>query len=73
MAESLSQEELQGIYDFALDLGRRAGQLLTEGVEKRMGVQSGRGQQRAEEKMNAVDIVTQTDLGTYEFFSLFDV
>jgi myo-inositol-1(or 4)-monophosphatase len=63
MTELIPDSELQEIYDFALDLGRRAGKILTDGVEKRMGVHSERGEQKAEEKMNAVDIVTQTDLG----------
>jgi hypothetical protein len=64
MAQSLSPSELQEIYTFALDLGRRAGQILIDGVDKRTGEQSERGEQKAEEKMNAVDIVTQADLGT---------
>lgn len=68
MAQTFSASELKQIYDFALDLGRRAGRILIEGVEKRTGDVGEReeggvgGGQR--EKMNAVDIVTQTDLGT---------
>lgn len=67
MAQKFSAEELKQIYDFALDLGRRAGRILIEGVEKRTGDvgsrEEGGGEQK--EKMNAVDIVTQTDLGMY--------
>ena len=63
MAKEFSQAELKSIYDFALDLGRRAGKILVDGVEKRTGAASGREDGKQEEKMNAVDIVTQTDLG----------
>ncbi|OWP00066.1 hypothetical protein B2J93_8637 [Marssonina coronariae] len=64
---ALSDAALQEIYAFALDLGRRAGQILLDGVEKRCGAESGRGDGRVEEKMNAVDIVTQTDLDVEAF------
>jgi myo-inositol-1(or 4)-monophosphatase len=63
MTHTLSTAELQEIYTFALDLGRRAGQILLDGVDARCGAVSGRETGPAEEKMNAVDIVTQTDLG----------
>ena len=63
MTSSISDSELQEIYTFALDLGRRAGKILLDGVEARCGAESGRETKAAEEKMNAVDIVTQTDLG----------
>lgn len=59
-AAELSQEQLDQIYAFAVDLGRKAGQLLMESVEKRIG---GGATQEAEEKDSAVDIVTQTDEG----------
>lgn len=65
MAQTLSSSELQEIYAFALDLGRRAGKILTDGVDARCGDVSGRETKAAEEKMNAVDIVTQTDLGKF--------
>ncbi|RDL31480.1 Inositol monophosphatase [Venustampulla echinocandica] len=70
MAFSLSDAELQEIYSFALDLGRRAGRILMDGVERRTGEASGRDEKRdvaGEEKMNAVDIVTQTDLDVEAF------
>jgi myo-inositol-1(or 4)-monophosphatase len=69
MAYTLSKAELEEIYTFALDLGRRAGKTLMEGVDKRMGCGDGsernsEGEEQVE-KMNAVDIVTQTDLGEF--------
>jgi myo-inositol-1(or 4)-monophosphatase len=66
MAQEFGAEELKQIYDFALDLGRRAGRILVEGVEKRTGEVGAReeGGGKQKEKMNAVDIVTQTDFGT---------
>jgi myo-inositol-1(or 4)-monophosphatase len=67
MAQTLSTQELEEIYVFALDLGRRAGKILTDGVDARCGHPSGRETKAAEEKMNAVDIVTQTDLGLFPF------
>ncbi|KAI9642609.1 hypothetical protein NHQ30_009414 [Ciborinia camelliae] len=67
MAVKVSDEELQDIYAFALDLGRRAGNILMEGVEKRC---EGDGGGKEEEKMNAVDIVTQTDLGMSQICKL---
>jgi myo-inositol-1(or 4)-monophosphatase len=56
----LDQEQLDEIYSFAVDLGRKAGQLLLESIENRIG---GEESQSVEEKENAVDIVTQTDEG----------
>jgi hypothetical protein len=53
----MSEKELKEIYTFALDLGRRAGKILLDGVDKRTGEQSGRDVGIMEEKMNAVDIV----------------
>ncbi|KAF3385643.1 Protein qutG [Penicillium rolfsii] len=55
----LSQNELDEIYDFAIDLGRKAGEMLMERVEQR--ISGSHGPQTFEEKENAVDIVTQTD------------
>jgi myo-inositol-1(or 4)-monophosphatase len=60
MAHSMTEAELHEIYTFALDLGRRAGKILLDGVEKRTGEQSGRDVGVMEEKMNAVDIVCTT-------------
>jgi myo-inositol-1(or 4)-monophosphatase len=61
----LDTEELKEVYDFALSLGRNAGKILLDGVEKRCGEESGR-RQGQEDKESAVDIVTQTDLGAWE-------
>lgn len=69
MAYSLSDSEWQELYVFALDLGRRAGEILLDGVDKRTGEHSGRDTEPEEEKMNAVDIVTQTDLGMSTFIT----
>lgn len=57
---SLGQKELDEIYVFAVDLARKSGQLLLEGVESRI---NGAGQGTELEKENSVDIVTQTDEG----------
>ncbi|GES59069.1 inositol monophosphatase [Aspergillus terreus] len=54
----LTQQQLDEIYAFAVDLGRKAGQLLLESIERRM---DGEQSREADEKENAVDIVTQTD------------
>lgn len=60
----LEDEELREIYDFALNLGRLAGRILLDGVEKRCNSSEGRETSDMHiEKMNAVDIVTQTDYG----------
>lgn len=59
---ALEEAQLLEIYDFALSLGRRAGKILLDGVDQRCGDEEGRGQNEVD-KMNAVDIVTQTDLG----------
>lgn len=49
MADQISDEELQEIYAFALDLGRRAGKILMEGVEKRcQGDEGGKEEEKNE-------------------------
>jgi hypothetical protein len=62
--EEFSDEKLQEIYLFALDLGRRAGKILQDGIDLRT---RGENEQEMVEKVNAVDIVTQTDLGECVF------
>lgn len=57
-----SQGELDEIYAFAIDLGRKAGKLLMERVDQRIS-SSDSVSNAFEEKENAVDIVTQTDEG----------
>lgn len=59
----VSQQELDEIYEFALDLGKRAGKLLLDGIDKRVGGIDAPGELAFAEKDNAVDIVTQTDEG----------
>lgn len=56
-----SQDELDEIYAFSIDLGRKAGKILMERVELR--ISGANGSNAFEEKENAVDIVTQTDEG----------
>jgi hypothetical protein len=56
---SLSQEELDGIYAFAVDLGKQAGQMLTDAAQIRIDG----GDATSEQKENAVDLVTETDEG----------
>ncbi|KFX86649.1 hypothetical protein V490_08981 [Pseudogymnoascus sp. VKM F-3557] len=63
---ALGDAQLLEIYDFALGLGRRAGKILLDGVDQRCGDEEGRGQNEVN-KMNAVDIVTQTDLDVEAF------
>lgn len=64
MAIEFTQEQLDEIYAFAIDLGRKAGELLLQSIEKRI---AGEGQNAYAyaEKDNAVDIVTRTDEGTH--------
>lgn len=53
--------ELNEIYKFAIQLGKDAGKILLEGLERR---RSGLDEPEVPiEKLNAVDIVTQTDNG----------
>lgn len=61
MAE-ISREELDEIYEFALDLGKHAGKMLTDAAQLR--ISGGNGTQEEKEhvqKENAVDLVTETD------------
>jgi len=60
----LSRDELGEIYAFAVDLGKAAGQILLDAAQLRYGGE--RSQEQAHvEKLNAVDLVTQTDEGMY--------
>ncbi|PQE29349.1 inositol monophosphatase protein [Rutstroemia sp. NJR-2017a WRK4] len=61
----LSDSDLQSLYAFAVELSHRAGKILMDGVEARC---SGEAPALHEaEKLNAVDIVTQTDLDVEAF------
>lgn len=61
----LTQQDLDDIYAFAVQLGKDAGNMLMDAARLRMGDSSGGGgqQQAFTEKDNAVDIVTKTDTG----------
>lgn len=62
-----SELDLDGIYQFALQLGKDAGRLLQEAAQSRM---NGEVQLDEEEKLNSVDIVTKTDEGEDTLFGL---
>lgn len=64
---TIPDAELQKIYAFALSLAQQAGKILLEGVDKRTGDANERTDDGQVDKMNAVDIVTQTDLGKFFF------
>lgn len=59
---SIPEAELDEIYRFAIQLGREAGQMLLDGLQRRRA--TGGEAEAQVEKLNAVDIVTQTDHGT---------
>lgn len=62
----ISKEELDEIYAFAVQLGKDAGKMLLEAAKLRMGDADGKGREDMKEhvqKMNAVDLVTETDEG----------
>lgn len=66
MASEISEQELDEIYAFAIQLGKDAGKMLMDAAQLRMSGSSGEeGEQKFEEKENAVDIVTKTDTGKY--------
>ena len=58
----ISEEELSGIYDFAVQLSKDAGRLLLDGAESRMGA-DGKPSLDTVEKDSSVDVVTQIDEG----------
>ena len=59
--------ELKEIYEFAIRLGKGAGQILLDRLDRR---RSGNVEE-AVDKLNAVDIVTQTDHGASCIFATF--
>lgn len=63
MSNTISEEELELIYQFALELARGAGRILLDGIDKRCAGGAAAAGEEQVEKMNAVDIVTQTDHG----------
>lgn len=62
---TIAQEELDSIYVFAVNLGKQAGQMLTDAAQIRIdGGHGTRAQKEHVQKENAVDLVTETDEGT---------
>jgi myo-inositol-1(or 4)-monophosphatase len=62
----ISKEGLDEIYAFAVQLGKDAGKMLLDTAKLRMGDADGNGREEMKEhvqKMNAVDLVTETDEG----------
>jgi myo-inositol-1(or 4)-monophosphatase len=57
---SLKGEELDEIYAFAIELGKQAGKILLDAAKLRYGPAASRTENHVE-KLNAVDLVTQTD------------
>lgn len=71
----LSSEELEEIYEFAVELGKKAGQMLMDAARLRMGGDKGKGATEGKElehveKENAVDLVTETDEGSYFAYAI---
>ena len=64
--DTISAQELDEIYAFAIDLGKRAGKILLDMVEKQIDGGSGSTNQFVE-KNSSVDIVTQTDEEVEQF------
>lgn len=67
----INDEELREIYDFAVQLGKDAGAMLMDAIQRRIaggsddGDNNGGSQVAYVEKENAVDLVTKTDHGTH--------
>ncbi|KAF2032998.1 inositol monophosphatase [Setomelanomma holmii] len=59
---TISQEELDGIYAFAVELGKQAGQMLMDAAQVRIDGGIARSEEKEHvQKENAVDLVTETD------------
>lgn len=56
--------DLDEIYEFAIQIGKEAGGMLQRAAEARFG---GSVESKHIEKENAVDLVTQTDIGKFCF------
>ena len=59
---TLDEQQLSGIYDFAVQLGKDAGSMLQKAANERI---AGTAQTESVEKASAVDIVTETDEGEW--------
>jgi hypothetical protein len=66
MSEVL-EDDLEEVYQFAIGLAKSSGKILLEGLERRRVTEDDCAPEVIIEKLNAVDIVTQTDTGTYAF------
>ena len=60
-ANGFKNPDLGSLYDFALKLAKDAGSMLLRGAQTRIDGGALTGQK---EKLNAVDIVTDIDMGT---------
>ena len=65
MSEIL-EDNLEEVYQFAIDLAKSSGKILLEGLERRRVTEDNCAPEVIE-KLNAVDIVTQTDTGMCAF------
>jgi myo-inositol-1(or 4)-monophosphatase len=63
----ISEEQLDEVYAFAVELGKQAGQMLMDVVNARIAGGNASPNDAHVEKENAVDIVTQTDLDVEKF------
>lgn len=64
---NISRDELDEIYTFAVELGKGAGKMLTDAAQLRIdGGSESREEKEHVQKMNAVDLVTETDEGRLE-------
>lgn len=68
MAGQISEQELDEILEFAIQLGKDAGRILMDGAQSRINPSHGvSNEQKSVEKDSSVDIVTQTDMGAFLF------
>lgn len=68
MAE-ISTQELDGIYAFAVELGKQAGKMLMDAAQVRIRGASASARDEGKvvvQKENAVDLVTETDESTFK-------
>jgi len=65
----VTSKELDEIYPFAIKLAKDAGKILLKGIEERREVGNTSIENHAE-KLNAVDLVTQTDNGEFSCSSM---
>lgn len=59
----INDQELQEIYDFAVQLGKDAGEMLMNACRRRMQGSGATTSVSYVEKANSVDLVTKTDNG----------